>query len=143
MGLATAAGTVQTILLMGGRSSWQLADKSLALMLNIALDLALIPLWGIEGAAVAWAITIVADTVVVVWQVQRLMGVRPRGRHLFVAAGLSVTVVGVLGVTVRMLLGSSLPVLGGALVGIAGVYLAISWLMRRQLGLLALVAHRG
>ncbi len=143
MGLATAAGTVQTILLMGGRSSWQLADKSLALMLNIALDLALIPLWGIEGAAVAWAITIVADTIVVVWQVQRLMGVRPQGRHLLVAAALSVSVVGVLGVAVRVLLGSSLPVLGGALIGIGAVYLAISWLMRRQLGLMALMAHRG
>ena len=143
MGLATAAGTVQTILLMGGRSSWQLADKSLALVLNIGLDLVLIPLWGIEGAAVAWAITIIADTVVVVWQVQRLMGVRPRGDHLLVAAGLSVVVVGVLGAAARAALGSSLPVLGGAVVVIGAIYLMISWTLRRPLGLEALVKHRG
>ncbi len=143
MGLATAAGTVQTILLMGGRSSWQLADKSLALVLNIALDLVLIPLWGIEGAAVAWAITIIADTLVVVWQVQRLMGVRPRGGHLLVAAGLSLAVVGVLGVAARVVLGSSLPVLGGAFVVIGAIYLGLSWCLRRSLGLVALVEHRG
>lgn len=143
MGLATAAGTVQTILLMGGRSSWQLADKSLALVLNIALDLILIPLWGIEGAALAWAITIVTDTVIVVWQVQRLMGVRPRGGHLVVSAGLSVAVVGVLGIAARAVLGSSLPVLGGTVVVVGAIYLAISWPLRNRLGLVALMAHRG
>lgn len=142
MALTTAAGTVQTILLMGGRSSWQLADKSLALALNIALDLALIPLWGIEGAAVAWAVTIAVDTAIVVWQVQWIMGVRPQGDHVLVAAALSVAVVGILGVMTRVVLGSSLPVLGGALILIGAIYVPLSWLLRRRLGLVALIAHR-
>ena len=81
MAVATAAGAVQSILLMGGRSVWQLADKTGALVLNVTLDLLLIPAWGIPGAAVAWAVTIVVDTAIVVWQVQSLMGVRPAGRH--------------------------------------------------------------
>lgn len=143
MAIAAAAGTVQTILLMGGRSSWQLADKTMALVLNIVLDLVLIPLWGIEGAALAWAITIVADTGVVVWQVQRLMGVRPRGGHLAVAAGLPVVVVGGLGLLARATCGSSLPVLGCSLLVIGATYLAASWPLRHRLGLVALVAHRG
>ena len=89
MGIATAAGTVQTIVLMGGRSRWQLADKTGALVLNVVLNVLLIPIWGIEGAAVAWAATILADTAVVVFQVQRLMGVRPHGSYPWVAALLS------------------------------------------------------
>ena len=140
--MATAAGTVQTILLMGGRSSWQLADKSLALVLNIALDLALIPLWGIEGAAVAWAVTIVIDTLVVVWQVQRLMGVSPAGRHLWSAAALALGLVGTLTAAARIVLGPSLGAMLGTIVIVAGVYLAVSWPLRHRLGLVALVEHR-
>jgi len=142
MGLATAAGTVQTILLMGGRSTWQLADKSAALVVNIALNLLLVPQWGIEGAAIAWAVTIVADTLLVVFQVQRLMGVAPIGRHLWVAAGLSCGVVGGLGVTARLVAGSSVRVLLVTIVVTAAVYLAASWPLRHRLGLVALVAHR-
>ncbi|WP_162891317.1 oligosaccharide flippase family protein [Aeromicrobium sp. A1-2] len=142
MALATAAGTVQTILLMGGRSSWQLADKSLALTLNIALDLVLIPLWGIDGAALAWAITIVIDTVVVVWQVQGLMGVSPAGRHLWSAAALAIGVAGTLTVGSRIAFGSSLSVMLGTIATVAVVYLVVSWPLRHRLGLVALAEHR-
>jgi O-antigen/teichoic acid export membrane protein len=142
MALATAAGTVQTILLMGGRSAWQLADKSVALVVNIGLNLLLVPRWGIEGAAVAWAITIVADTLLVVYQVQKLMGVAPIGRHLWVAAGLACGVVGGLSLTARLVAGSSVPVLLVTIVVAAAVYLAASWPLRHRLGLVALVAHR-
>jgi O-antigen/teichoic acid export membrane protein len=142
MGLATAAGTVQTILLMGGRSTWQLADKSLALAVNIVLDLVLIPVWGIEGAAVAWAVTIVVDTAVVVYQVQRLMDVRPRLHHLVVAATLSVGLVGTGAGVSRLLLGSSVTILLGTLGVLVVVYLAASWPLRHRLGLTALLAHR-
>jgi O-antigen/teichoic acid export membrane protein len=142
MALATAAGTVQTILLMGGKSSWQLADKSAALVLNVALNLVLVPAWGIEGAAVAWAVTIVADTALVVYQVQRLMGVRPTGRFLWVAAGLACGVVGGISAAARIALGSSVPVLVTTLL-VAGVcYLAASWPLRHRLGLVQLVALR-
>jgi O-antigen/teichoic acid export membrane protein len=142
MGLATAAGTVQTILLMGGRSSWQLADKSAALVLNIVLNVALVPLWGIEGAAVSWAVTIVADTALVVYQVQRLMDVRPAGRYLWVAAGLACAVVGGITTLARLLLGSSVPVLVVTVVVAAAAYLAASWPLRHRLGLVELLAHR-
>lgn len=144
MGLATAAGTVQTILLMGGRSTWQLADKSAALVLNLILNLALIPLWGITGAAISWAVTLVVDTVVVVYQVQRLMGIRPSSgaRHAIVAAALSLAVVGASGLAVRAVFGSSLPVLAGTVLVVGVVYLAMSWRLRDRLGLMELMAHR-
>lgn len=142
MGLATAAGTVQTILLMGGRSTWQLADKSAALALNIALNLVLVPVWGIEGAAISWAVTIIADTLLVVYQVQHLMGVRPVGRHLWIAAALAVGVVGILVLGARLLLGSSVPVMLATVVVVGIVYLAASWPLRGRLGLTELIAHR-
>ncbi|MRJ76359.1 oligosaccharide flippase family protein [Aeromicrobium sp. SMF47] len=142
MGLATAAGTVQTILLMGGRSTWQLADKSGALALNVALNLVLVPMWGIEGAAVAWAVTILVDTAVVVYQVQHLMDLRPQGRPLLVAAALSLALTGSLCLAARLVLGSSVPVMLGTVVVVAAVYLGISFPLRHRLGLVDLVAHR-
>ena len=142
MALATGAGTVQTILLMGGRSSWQLADKSAALLLNVALNIALIPRWGIEGAAIAWAITIVLDTAVVVYQVQNLMHLRPKGRYLWVAAIMAVVVAGVPMVLARLLLGSSVPIMLGTIAVVAIVYLAATVPMRHRLGLVELIRHR-
>lgn len=142
MAVATAAGTVQTILLMGGRSAWQLGDKSAALVLNVALNLLLVPWWGIEGAAVSWAVTIVADTLLVVYQVQHLMGVRPIGRQPWVAAALALCVVGVPLVIARLVLGSSIVTMLSVVAGVAVVYLAISWRLRHRLGLTRLIAHR-
>lgn len=141
MALALAAGTVHTILLMAGRSSWQLADKSFALVLNVALNLVLIPLWGIEGAAVAWAATILIDTAIVVHQVQNLMRVRPDLRPLTTAAGVSLLVAGVPTVTSRLLFGSSLPIMLATTATVATLYLAASWPLRSKLGLTALLAH--
>lgn len=135
MAVATAAGAVQTILLMGGRSSWQLADKTGALVLNVVLNLALIPAWGIEGAAIAWAVTLVADTAVVVWQVQRLMAVRPHGTYLWVAAASSVVVVGGLSVAGRLVLGSSISAMVVTTAIAAVAYLLLSFALRHRLGL--------
>jgi O-antigen/teichoic acid export membrane protein len=142
MALATAAGTVQTILLMGGRSSWQLADKTGALVLNVLLNLVLIPQWGITGAAVAWAATIIADTAVVVWQAQQLMGMRPSGREPVIAAALSLVVVGSVAVAARVLLGSSVPVLLGTVAVAGAAHLAVGWGLRERLGVPRLLRLR-
>ena len=49
-----ATGPVVMILLMGGRSSWILIDSSVSLLVNVVLNLVLIPPYGMTGAAVAW-----------------------------------------------------------------------------------------
>ncbi|MFC7645736.1 polysaccharide biosynthesis C-terminal domain-containing protein [Streptosporangium lutulentum] len=49
-----AAGNVQTVLLMGGKSSWSLLNKVVALIATVVLTFLLVPLFGIVGAAVAW-----------------------------------------------------------------------------------------
>ena len=143
MGVATAAGAVQTILLMGGRGGWQLADKAGVLVLNVTLDFVLVPIWGIRGAAVAWAIAILVDTGLVVWQVQGLMGLRPRGRHIRDAAAVALTLAGVPLLVSRLLLGSSTAVLLGTLALVVPVYLVVGWILRVRLGLEQLVHQRG
>ena len=142
MAVATAAGTVQSILLMGGRSVWQLADKTGALVLNITLDLLLIPTWGIRGAAVAWAVTIVVDTAVVVWQVHHLMDVHPSGRHLRPAIIQPVVLVALPALAARLILGSSATTLIATASVLGLLYLAAGWKARSALGLTQLVAIR-
>lgn len=138
MALATAAGTVQTVLLMGGRSRWQLADKSGALALDVLLCLLLIPSWGITGAAIAWAVTIIIDTAVVVWQVQRLMAVRPPSRHLRHAITQALVVVALPALAVRTVLGSSGFIVIATTAVLAAVYLGVGWVTRHSLGLTSL-----
>jgi len=142
MALATAAGAVQTILLMGGRSTWQLADKTVALALNVALGLLFIPWWGISGAAIAWAVTIVADTAIALWQVQVIMGLRPSGGHLRLAVVQSLLLVAVPILTSRLLFGSSPMVLAGTVSAVAVVYVITGWKTRHALGFTRLLAIR-
>jgi O-antigen/teichoic acid export membrane protein len=142
MALATAAGAVQTILLMGGRSTWQLADKTFALILNVGLDLLFIPWWGITGAAIAWALTIVVDTAIVLWQVQVLMDLRPSGRHLRLAIVQALLLVGAPMLAVRAIFGSSATVVVVSVAVLAAVYVSAGWTTRHALGLPRLLAIR-
>jgi O-antigen/teichoic acid export membrane protein len=135
MALATAAGTVQTVLLMGGRSRWQLADKSGALVLNVSLDVLLIPAWGITGAAIAWAVTIVVDTAVVIWQVQGLMAVRPSRRPVRHAIAQPLVVVALPALAARFVFGSSSTTAIATTTILAVVYLGVGWVTRDALGL--------
>ena len=59
LALSYAAGGVQSILLMGGRSTAQLGNKVACLVVNVGLNLALDPRLGIVGAATAWAVVLV------------------------------------------------------------------------------------
>jgi O-antigen/teichoic acid export membrane protein len=56
--LATASGSVDAVLLMAGRSWLSLVNNTMALAVNIGLNLVLIPVDGIRGAAIAWAVAI-------------------------------------------------------------------------------------
>ena len=72
-----SAGGVQSILLMAGRSSWQLGNKFSALIVAVALNLLLIPVWGITGAAVAWSAALLTDAGLALWQITTKLGIRP------------------------------------------------------------------
>ncbi|NAZ16793.1 oligosaccharide flippase family protein [Glutamicibacter soli] len=73
--LATAIGPMDVLLLMAGRSSLSLMNVTIALILDLLLCLYLIPMYGIMGAGIAWAVAIIAKNVLCVWQVRRHLGV--------------------------------------------------------------------
>lgn len=103
-----AAGNVGTVLIMGGRSAWVLADKTVCVLLNVGLNFALIPHLGITGAAIAWAVTILLDGSLAFSQVRWGMRIGGRLDAVVLAAGLAVICFGVVGVGIRIALGSTL-----------------------------------
>ncbi|MFC3480300.1 polysaccharide biosynthesis C-terminal domain-containing protein [Kocuria carniphila] len=72
-----SAGGVQSVLLMAGRSLWQLGNKFSALIVAVTLNLLLIPVWGITGAAVAWSAALLTDAGLALWQITTKLGIRP------------------------------------------------------------------
>ncbi|MEH3032544.1 MAG: polysaccharide biosynthesis C-terminal domain-containing protein [Aeromicrobium erythreum] len=142
LAVQTAAGAVQSVLLMAGRSRWQLYDKSGSLVLMVALDLALVPVLGVLGAAIAWAVTIVADTAVVVLQVRRGLEVRAGSARPLLAAGLVLSVVAVPAVLARWWVGPSPVTLLGTVVVLGAAHVVVAWRLRERLGLPDLLAAR-
>jgi O-antigen/teichoic acid export membrane protein len=72
-----AAGSVAVILVMTGNERIAALGVAVSTLVNISLNALLIPLWGIEGAALATAISIVLWNVVLVRSVWTLLGVDP------------------------------------------------------------------
>ena len=75
--LVVSAGGVQSVLLMAGRSLWQLGNKFSALIVAVTLNVLLIPEWGITGAAVAWSAALLTDSGLALWQITTKLGIRP------------------------------------------------------------------
>jgi O-antigen/teichoic acid export membrane protein len=135
--VAVSAGMLQSILLMGGKSTWQVYNKSVALALSVAGNLALVPTLGITGAAVTWAIVVATDTAIAAWLVHWRMGVHLAPHRLLRAALVPVLVFGVGGWGLRLLLGTSMLDLLVWLLVLGPVYLGILWLLRERLELVA------
>ena len=70
-----AAGNVQSLLLMSGRSAASAVNKAVVLVFNVLGNLALVPHVGIVGAASVWAASMALDTSLAAWQVRRGVGV--------------------------------------------------------------------
>ncbi|WP_283139097.1 polysaccharide biosynthesis C-terminal domain-containing protein [Rhizohabitans arisaemae] len=138
-----AAGNVQTVLLMGGKSSWSLLNKVVALTVCVAAHLILLPAYGLIGAAVAWAITMLVDTALAAVQVRMLLGLRLGLRGPAVAALWALLWFGGAGLVVRSVLGAN----AGSfalylLVACAGYGFAL-WRLRARLHLDVLLrSHR-
>lgn len=131
-----SAGMLQSILLMGGRSTWQVYNKSVALTLSISLNLALVPTMGILGAAMAWAAVVAVDTAIAAWLVHSRMGVWLAPQRLLATAVLPVVIFGGLGAVVRIWWGVG-PLELLSYVGLSMVlYAGALVLMRNRLGLI-------
>ena len=121
-----AAGSLQSILLLGGLSARQLANKSVSLATCAAAHLVLTPRWGALGGALSWVITVLVDTILVAWAVHRQMGVRVSARPVAAMGPLVLACVGVPALAVRWVAGPSLAgAFGAAILGLAALALAL------------------
>ncbi len=112
--VAMACGQVDMVLITTGRSSWSLANGLLSVGINVAVDLVLIPKYGIIGAAIGWSAAIIASNLVPLAQLAASVRLHPFGRGTFAACTLAAVSFGGVPVAVRAILG------GGALASVAG-----------------------
>jgi O-antigen/teichoic acid export membrane protein len=131
--VATAVGPVDVVLLMGGRSSLNLINTVVSLGANLALNVALIPRYGLAGAAVASGAGTLLNNLLPLGQVWRSMGLHPFGPGVGVAAALSLVSFGLVGVAMRALLGPTVAGLAAYAVVGCGVYAALLWRYRDRL----------
>jgi O-antigen/teichoic acid export membrane protein len=121
-------GTVSNLLAMAGRARLTLANSIAFLALSLALDLVLIPRYGLIGAAVANATAIAAVNLLRLWQIRRVLGIGPYDRRFLrplfagLAAGAVAALVPLAGV-------GGFPALGVrcALLGLG--YLGLLWVL--------------
>lgn len=135
MMLQLAAGGVQSLLLMSGKSRWQLYNKLSALGLALILNLALIPLWGLAGAAVAWSAAILLDTALASWQVRRYLGLKVKLAELAPAGLLALLLPALLAGLCLLLLGQGTAALGLYLLLLLPSYLVSAYYLQGPLQL--------
>ncbi len=144
--ISMAAGPVQVVLLMDGRAMWNLLNTSVGLAVVVVLSFALIPTYGIDGAAIAAAASIVVNNVAAFIQVSLLMNLRTTGRGFWIVAAISTVAFGLVGIAFRSVFGTSVAsfivfsiascaIFGGMLIWFRGVLeLQVLWdtLIRRR-----------
>jgi O-antigen/teichoic acid export membrane protein/Mrp family chromosome partitioning ATPase len=84
-----ATGPCGLMLNMSGRPSLNVLDNVVGLLVNVVLNLLLIPRYGIVGSAVAWAVSLClvnGARVVQVWQAMRMLPFEPAATKGLVAA---------------------------------------------------------
>lgn len=79
MMVSAACGVVDSMLSMAGKTSWQLIDVTIALVVNVSLNLLLIPSFGVVGAAIAWSAAVVVNNLIPLAQLWRTFGLHPFG----------------------------------------------------------------
>jgi O-antigen/teichoic acid export membrane protein len=144
--VGAATGSVDWVLLMGGKSRWNLLNTAVALVANVGLNLLLIPRFGMVGAASAWAVSVVLNNVLPMIEVWLLMHLSPFGKGFLVVVGASTACFGGLGLLVRLLFGLSPASLLIFLVPASAAYVALIFRFRSvlQVGVLvdAIIRHR-
>ena len=133
-------GNVTVVLLMGGKSSWSAINAGAALIVNIGLNLLLLPHIGILGAAIAWGASIIVDNVTAMIELRFVLGLAPFGPGYGLVAALTVGCFGASGIAARAVLGETLPALVVALAIGMAAFAAVLYAARAPLQLGTMVA---
>ncbi len=100
-----AAGNIQSLLLMSGRSGLGAINKGIVVTCNVLGNLVLVPRVGIIGAAASWAACMLLDTVLAAYQVRRATGIHLALGMITRVGTAAVLCVCVPGIVVRLTLG--------------------------------------
>ncbi|MEO8517656.1 MAG: oligosaccharide flippase family protein [Dermatophilaceae bacterium] len=133
--LSTGCGMVDIVLTMAGRASWNLLNVLTALGVNIGLDLWLIPKYGIQGAAIGWAVGIIVQNLVPLSQIALTLRLHPFGRSTAAAAFVSLISFGAVPLAGRTIFGTGWPSMAFALGSAAVCQLIGLWVFRNVIEL--------
>jgi O-antigen/teichoic acid export membrane protein len=128
MAIATGCGMVDMVLAMAGRTSWNLVNVSLALAVQLIVDVALIPRLGPLGAAIGLGTAILINNLLPLAQITLRLGIHPFGPALLSATALAVACFGVVPLAVARALGTGMG--AAATAGVLGVSLYLLGLFR-------------
>jgi len=133
---ALLLGPCENLLLMAGRSGWSFLNNLAGLVVDVALNLVLIPRMGAVGAALSWAVALAVVRLAATVQLWRVGRVTSWSRSSALALAAVAGTFGTVGLAVRAVLG------GGSRVGLVvslvvavPLYLAAAWLWREPLAL--------
>jgi hypothetical protein len=128
--------------MMAGKSTWNLAKAVLALVVQLGLDLLLLPHLGILGAAVGWAASILVANLVPLAQLMVAIGLHPVGRSSVLAVVVCTVAVVPVAAVARLVGGDHLvPALAATAVALL-LWAAGLWIFREPLMLDAFLAGR-
>ncbi len=131
--VASSCGMVTMLLVMAGKTSWNLFNVLVALVVNLGLNLLLIPHLGILGAAVAWAASILVSNLLPLAQVRHLVRVIPFSRAGFAVSALALGCFGVLPFGVQAVGGSHVAAVVASICAGLVCYAAGLWWLRRTI----------
>jgi O-antigen/teichoic acid export membrane protein len=133
--VATACGPVDIVLLMGGRSGLSLINNAASLVVDVALNIVLIPKYGITGAAIAWAVALVVRNVLPLWQVRSMMNMSPFSPGSIWVVGSAIACFGILPAIMRGTVGLGAAVALPVFAVCAVAYAGLLWLGRERIAL--------
>lgn len=133
--VATGCGDVDSVLIMAGRTTWSLANMLVALVLNLVLDIWLIPEHGVLGAAIGWSAAIMTKNLMALVQVRLALSLHPYGAAVGTTAVLAAGCFGAAPWLVTTALGDGPAIVAVCLAGVSGLYVALLWNRRTVLRL--------
>ena len=107
-------GAAGFVLIMAGRTGWDLTVYALSFVLDLVLALVLVPRLGVEGAAIAQTVTVAASNALRLALVHRFVGIQPYDRAYVRLVPAAAACLGAMALAERFLADAAWPV---ALVG--------------------------
>lgn len=133
--VTTLFGPSDTVILMSGRSRLSLVNTVVSVTLNLGGNIVLIPRIGLEGAALSWAASMLAVSLLPAVQAWRNLHLHPFGQATVASAAVAAVTVGVPCLVLRVAFGPTLGAFAAAVVVGGTAFAGVAWLRREQLGL--------